>query len=333
MGTSKKLNRSQLVTLEKERTVRIYFMNRLRFHQSSYAADFTAEGEDAADFLQSQFSNQLGPFTPGRCTYGLWLDAKGKVQADAWVLQTAEESFRILSEHTKEEALRAHLERHIVADEVEMETSRASIHTLTLIGASATEQVRALGFPVPEDGYFTRGEGVILFCGRRSDLPNYEIIFAEAEADAVTVAKEQLEQAGAKAATTSWMEAQRIAFGVPKVPQEIGPEDLPGEAALVGHAVRLDKGCFLGQEVVARMHNVGRARRGLFRVSGSGEPPQVPAQLVTEDRSVAGTLRSAFSLDAGWEGVALLKLHRVEEDTVLTLENNSVQILARMEPR
>ena len=96
-------------------------MKPLKVYQPAFAADLYAHGEDAADFLQSQFSNELRPFAVGRCTYGLWLDVKGKVQADAWVLQTGKESFRILSEHCSGAIIRSHLERHIVADDVEID--------------------------------------------------------------------------------------------------------------------------------------------------------------------------------------------------------------------
>ncbi|MGC6506522.1 MAG: YgfZ/GcvT domain-containing protein [Coraliomargaritaceae bacterium] len=306
-------------------------MCRLRFYQSSYAADFTAEGEDAADFLQSQFSNQLQPFASGRCTYGLWLNAKGKVQADAWVLQTGEDSFRILSEHSDGVALRAHLERHIVADEVSIEAEPTKCYGLSLIGPTAADLLTQIGFIVPGEGQYTSKEQTILFCGRRSALPVYEIIFPQV--DVFTAVKKQVEQAGAEAASTSWIEAQRIAIGIPRVPQEIGPEDLPGEAGLVGHEVRLDKGCFLGQEVVARMHNVGRPRRGLFRVSGQGKPPGVPAPINNEEGSAAGTLRTSFSVDSTWEGVALLKLHQAEKGATLSIKNNPLQILEPLRMR
>ena len=56
------------------------------FYEYTPAAHFLVSDEDAADFLQSQFTNDLRPFEAGRSTYGLWLDVKGKVIADSVVL-------------------------------------------------------------------------------------------------------------------------------------------------------------------------------------------------------------------------------------------------------
>ena len=61
--------------------------------------------EDAADFLQSQFTNDLRPFEAGHATYGLWLDVKGKVIADSTVLCEGDESFRLISETSDAAAL------------------------------------------------------------------------------------------------------------------------------------------------------------------------------------------------------------------------------------
>ena len=56
------------------------------FYQYAPAAHFLVKGEDAADFLQSQFTNELRPFELRQATYGLWLDVKGKVIADSVVI-------------------------------------------------------------------------------------------------------------------------------------------------------------------------------------------------------------------------------------------------------
>lgn len=296
-----------------------------KVYQPTFSADLLAQGEDAADFLQSQFSNELRPFAAGRCSYGLWLDVKGKVQADAYVLQTGEESFRILSEHSQGEALRTHLERHIVADDVEIEALVAPSHALTLIGESAQAWISAQGWPLPEANQFGEGEGVFVLQGRRSPEPSYELYFTES--GVFHSAQKLLEQTGVEMATDEWIEDQRMQLGVPRVPQELGPEDLPGEASMVGAGVSLQKGCFLGQEVVARMHNVGRPRRGLYRVQGIGQPPEVLTSIETKEGSVAGTLRSAYTMGSHWQGVAMLKLHRIEENAALLLNGDSVELL------
>jgi folate-binding protein YgfZ len=110
------------------------------------------------------------------------------------------------------------------------------------------------------------------------------------------------------------------------VPADLGPADLPAEGGLVDEAVSFTKGCFLGQEVVARMHHVGRARRALRIVSGGGEVPAAPAPLqAKEDGRAAGELRSAAAAGAGrWLGLAMLKGGPAEAHGRLLLEGREV---------
>jgi folate-binding protein YgfZ len=116
-----------------------------------------------------------------------------------------------------------------------------------------------------------------------------------------------LEASGYELVSENWVQSERIEHGVPLIPAELGPGDLPGEAGLEKTAVSFTKGCFLGQEVVARMHNVGRPQRGLFRVSGTIIPESLPVSLTDEAGKAVGELRSICTRNSGWLGVAILK--------------------------
>ena len=278
------------------------------------AAHLLVTDEDAADFLQSQFTNDLRPVEEGRSTYGLWLDVKGKVVADSFVLCEGEERFRVLSEASEAEVLAEKLERHIIADDVEIEVVPAG-RAIALVGASSEAVLQALGFAVPGEGAFVQAEGVSIFRGRRSLETNFEL-WSESEAAASRLKARLLEQSVAFVAPER-MHAVRMAAGIPSVPVEIGPADLPGEGGLVGDAVSLQKGCYLGQEVVSRMFNVGSPQRALFRLSGSGVVPVCPVALYQGTKKV-GELRSAFSDGDRWQGVALLKTRFAAVGEVLT---------------
>jgi folate-binding protein YgfZ len=286
------------------------------------AAHLLVTDEDAADFLQSQFSNELRPFDAGRCTYGVWLNVKGKVIADSVVFCEGDERFRILSEYSAAAEIAQKLEQHIIADDVEIEAQPTGA-ALALIGEGTVEVLEAVGFPVPAVGSFATASGVTIFRGRRA----LELSFELWSGCAVTIAelKARLIELGVDFIPSERVQLIRIAAGVPSVPSEIGPGDLPGEGALVGDGVSLTKGCYLGQEVVSRMHNVGRPQRGLFRISGSESAPN-PIALYNRELKKVGELRSAFSTENGWQGVALLKSRYAVVGESLNHEAGSVKI-------
>ncbi|MFT6059308.1 MAG: folate-binding protein YgfZ [Lentimonas sp.] len=287
------------------------------------AAHLLVTDEDAADFLQSQFSNELRPFDAGRCTYGLWLNVKGKVIADSVVFCEGDERFRILSEYSAAAVIAQKLEQHIIADDVEIEAQPTGA-ALALIGEGAVEALEAVGFPVPAVGTFATVRGVTIYRGRRS----LELSFELWSGSAATIAelKARLIELGVDFIPRERVQLIRIAAGVASVPSEIGPGDLPGEGALVGNGVSLTKGCYLGQEVVSRMYNLGRPQRGLFQISGSGSAPNDPIALYNEESKKIGELRSAFSTENGWQGVALLKSRYAVVGESLNHEAGSVKI-------
>lgn len=266
-------------------------------------------GEDAASFLQSQFSNDLRPFADGHCRYGLWLDARGRIVADSWVLCEGPERFRIISERSGGARIEAQLRHHIVADEVEIELA-PPLPCLALIGGEG-ESHGALG-----PGLVAR------FAGQRAHLPSQEWVFADE--DARKVLMEEIEH---ERVFENWIHLKRMEAGISQLYFEAQPGDMPEECGLMENGVSLNKGCFLGQEVVARMHHVGRPQRGLYLLCGSGEPPEVSSPVSHPEGKLLGELRTAVRSSSGWTGVALLKSRFVEAGMDLTLDGRAVQVV------
>lgn len=281
-------------------------MDRLSFSKYSFKTALRVSDEDAAEFLQSQFSGDLRPFKPGTATYGLWLDVKGKVLGDSTILNLGDDQFLVFSEESEASVIQEQLERHIIADDVQIHTDIPLV-AYTVLGAGLDDFWLSLGVELPESGQFYQNDKWILFSGRRSNATAYEVLCRTKEGDEafLNAAKE----VGAVPLSISALQGQRIDAGYPLIPHEIGPKDLPGEGRLVEKgAASLDKGCYLGQEVVARMHHLGRAQRGLFVVQANVALPEVPMELVNDAGKLVGELRSAYELDAhSWFGVALMK--------------------------
>lgn len=279
--------------------------------------------EDAADFLQSQFTNDLRPFDAGRCTYGLWLDVKGKVLGDSYVLCEGNEFFRLISETSEAAVLVEKLEKHIIADDVEVGHADAATG-FALIGEGAEAVLSELGLKVPVEGQYASNGDLRVFTGRRSKKLNFEVLCLSTEG-AVAV-REVLAAKNVKLVTADCITSDRLEAGYPLVPIEVGPTDLPGEGGLERDAVSFIKGCYLGQEVVARMHNVGRPQRALFVLNGEGAVPNCPTAIYNRETKQVGELRSAVSIENGWQGVALLKHRYASVGDVLILEGCVISV-------
>ena len=119
----------------------------------------------------------------------------------------------------------------------------------------------------------------------------------------------------------------RISRCVPSVPEEIGATDLPGEGGLERDAISFTKGCYLGQEVVARMHNVGKAQRGLFVVRGEDAIPDLPLVLTNSESKRVGELRTAYLDGETWQGVAILKTRFATVGETLRYNTNELKVI------
>ena len=124
------------------------------------------------------------------------------------------------------------------------------------------------------------------------------------------------------------MPRRRIVAGIAAVPADVGLGDLPNEGGLDADAISYTKGCYLGQEVMARLKSMGQVRRRLLRVAGAGEKiSALPVALFLGARRV-GELRSAApDGSGGFIGLALVSLMHLMPDATLAFEPNGAPVL------
>ena len=254
-------------------------------------------GEDAFRFLQGQFTNDLRALESGtgNSVYGLWLTLKGKVLADSFVVKgSAPGEIWIGSYASPASVIRERLESHVIADDVAIEDVTKAWAGVSGFGVS------------PSEGEVGTSSGVV-FPGRRGEVANWEWVFPVAGGEPV-----ELATPAPRLLDDAEMERRRIAAGIPSVPVDVGPADLPNEAGLEESAISYTKGCYLGQEVMARLKSMGQVRRRLWRVRGAGaEWPRLPAAVFAGTRQV-GELRSAVGDETGgWLGLAMVTLMHV----------------------
>ena len=270
---------------------------------NNQSAKVRISGPDAYTYLQGQFSQDLNA-PIGGSAYGLWLNQKGKALADSTVLRCAEKEFLILSTGVAPAELRARLEAYLIADEVELADESATAVPLVLIGDGCGALLAGLLAVSPGPGRYVEAAGAVVHPGRYSTQENY---VAWLRPESVAQWRDWLARAGVSEAGVATVERERILAGIPAVPRDIGPNDLPNEGGLDAVAISYTKGCFLGQEVMARLKNLGQVRRRLHQVRGTGVAPASGTPFFQGERRI-GELRSTVRDGDGWIGLAMLGL-------------------------
>ncbi len=224
-------------------------------------------GPDAAEYLQGQLTNDVEALAPGEGCYAALLDRKGHMQADMRVLRTGQEELWIDTEPEALEAARRHLETYRIGRDVEVADLTAERAILSLIGPRSVEIAGTAALPEHFCERVTVGGVDSLAVGTGGGL---DLIAAATDADRL---RGTLTAAGAVEVGPGAAEVLRIEAGRPRFGTEMSGETMPAEAGIVEDAVSFTKGCYIGQEPVARLHYKGRPNRHLrgLRLSASVE--------------------------------------------------------------
>jgi tRNA-modifying protein YgfZ len=214
-------------------------------------------GPDAAEYLQGQLTSDVEALAPGEGQYAALLDRKGHMQADMRVLRPAAEEIWLDTEPEAFAAAQRHLTMYSIGREVEIADVGTERAILSLVGPRAAEIAGTAS--LPEDACeVTAVAGVgCLAAGTRDGV---DLIVPIAEAGR---GRDALLAAGAVEVSPEAAEILRIEAGVPRFGAEMGTETMPAEAGIVERAVSFTKGCYIGQETVARLHYKGRPNRNL----------------------------------------------------------------------
>lgn len=259
-------------------------------------------GSDAAAFLQGQFSQDLRAAGTAP-VYGLWLTVKGKVLADSFVFRrdgSGGAEFWVGSYFSPAAVIRERLESYVIADDVVVEDVGADWTAVSFFGGAGETVAAPVG-----------SESLFVFEGRRG-RPARECIYRVSDGEPVSADPGLSELA--EADLVRW----RIEAGIPAIPADVGPADLPNEAGLEIDAISYTKGCYLGQEVMARLKAMGQVRRRLVRVRGEGLSVPAPGTALCFNGHAVGEVRSSVAQDDGWIGLAMITRLHVTAGSVLS---------------
>jgi folate-binding protein YgfZ len=214
-------------------------------------------GPDAAEYLQGQLTNEIEALEAGQGCYAALLDRKGHVQADMRVLRLAEDEIWLDTEPEGLEAASRHLQMYKIGRQVEVEDAAQARSILSLLGPRSVE---IAGLPQPAEPHFVEAKVAGIACLAVGTRDGIDLIAEAGEADRL---REALLEAGAAPVAPEAVEILRVEAGVPRFGAEMSSETMPAEAGIVERTVSFTKGCYIGQEPVARLHYKGRPNRHL----------------------------------------------------------------------
>ncbi len=264
-------------------------------------------GRDAVGFLQGMLTQEVSKLPPGEVRRACQVDRRGRLIAEMWLRRRADGADLETQVDCLPQILDA-LERHRVMEEVEME-ARPDLAVLLLSGPDAARVLTATqceGWPVREAG---------------------ENDFHLVTEDPLALGA-ALSLSGAVEIGGETLDRLRIEAGRPWFGREMDAESLPLEVGLE-EAISFEKGCYLGQEAVARLHYRGHLRSRLAGVRFRGAPAPPGASIFLDGRDV-GRLRSVASPPMETEGdaigLATVRAEAFEEGTIVRIGNRDATI-------
>ncbi len=300
----------------------------------SNRAVLTLTGADRRTWLHSISTQHVSEQPDGTSTENLSLDGQGRVE-DHWVQTELDGVTYLDTEGSRGEPLLAYLRKMVFWSDVAPEA--ADLAVLSLLGPRLAEPAVLAALGIEELPAESRavpiGAGYLRRVPTEAGQIELDLVVPRAGA-ADWLAR--LEAAGVRRAGVWTYEAQRVAAQRPRLGVDTDDRTIPHEAGWIGvpgqGAVHLDKGCYRGQETVARVHNLGKPPRMLVLVhlDGSGERPVTGDPLLAGGRVVGRLGTVVDHVDLGPIALALVK-RGIPADTALTTGGEH-QVAAEIDP-
>jgi hypothetical protein len=285
----------------------------------------TVSGEDRLGWLHSICSQHVAELTDGESTQSLVLSPHGHVEQH-WQVTELGGAIWIDTEPGAAATVLGYLQMMRFLKRVEPVDVSAEWAVLSLVGPTTVDVLTAAGLPVPAAGQALAlpGGGFV----RRMPWPGADAADLVVPRAGAQASIEALRTAGAEAAGLWAFEALRVEGRRPRLGFETDHRTIPHEVGWIGPAVHLDKGCYRGQETVARVQNLGKPPRRLVLLHLSGDsdelpPPGTPVEL--DGRSVGFLGTAVHHYELGPIALAVIK-RSLPDDAALSVLGSAVSI-------
>jgi folate-binding protein YgfZ len=232
----------------------------------SYFGKVRMTGKDRQRFLNGMISNEVKTLDPGNGVWALFLDIKGHVQADMKVYCFADH-FLMVCQHYVKDRLMKGLDRYIISEDVQMTDATKELAMIQIIGPDSDSFLNGVGISaVPEKPYSFTPVKIASLEAHLIRLPaGYALLTPVSSASALLDAL-NVQKVGMKA-----FEVFRVETGLALLDKDVEEMNFAQEAHWNG-ALNFNKGCYLGQEVMARIDAQGHVNKFMMGIATESLP-------------------------------------------------------------
>jgi folate-binding protein YgfZ len=291
------------------------------FVELAHWSTIVMTGQDRQTLLHNLSTNDIGRLTPGTGCEAFCTDVKGKLVAHVWVLAHANR-LELLTLPAQAPTLIAHLDRYLIREDVQLADASAESVWFVLRGAKAGDCLAKLGASLPLAPWQHQtltAPPLTAFCFPPLGASSYLLRTASEHKAALENA---LESAGAKRCGDAATQAVRIEAGLPLFPIDFSGANLPQEVNRDDQAISFRKGCYLGQETVARIDALGHVNQKLALVRFSADTLPVGNLALRAGDAVVGQTSSLCWSPGHHAPLALAMLKRGFHDVGTQLESD-----------
>ncbi len=304
------------------------------FADLSHLGVLSVDGRDRLSFLNGLVTNDLGKLSVGSGVHSLLLNTKARVVADLY-LYAKDDNFLADTGDLQALGVKSFLDRFIVTEDVRLLDLTGELVRLTVQGPLAADVIRTvLGVSVERLQPLQHVSlGPSLIVNRdRTGLGGYDIFIPRDEAELVwqgLLLKGQ--EKGASPVGLSALEVYRIESGVPKVGLDVNENTIVLEAGYTD-AISYSKGCYMGQEVVARATHIGRVNKKLVQLQLETVNPALSGSVLLHEGKEVGVLTSSVVSPRNTKVVGLGYVVRelAKENTSLAVNTGGLTVPARI---
>jgi folate-binding protein YgfZ len=275
------------------------------------------EGPDAQDLLQRLSTNDVSRLMVGGTLQTVLTNEKGRMIEVLSVVKPEENKLLLVGQSSDAEGLARWFDKLIIMENAKVELL-SSVYAHYVLYDSASLQDISQSMTAPEGVYIWEenwgGARILHLLSNKSDRARLI---------------DELTRVGARAAQPDQFENFRVSQGIPKSPNELSDHYNPLEANLFS-LISWTKGCYIGQEVIARLDTYKKVQKRLVRLILDEFPDMLPISLWSEEGEV-GTLTSAIKPSAGQkpQGLGYVRMAQLERSENLFFKRGDLRILAR----